>query len=109
MTNSDRPVVEVENLSIDYKTPAGPMHAVRDVTFSISRGEVLGLVGDLAAEIDRRDGVARPFRVKWQRRRWACSLQGEGLLSLPPAVLATRRESSSDSFRRIRPPHCPLI
>ncbi len=92
MTNSDRPVVEVENLSIDYKTPAGPMHAVHDVTFSISRREVLGLVGKsgcgkstvamaLLGHLGSSGSVAGG-RVL---------LQGEGLLSLPPAVLATRR------------------
>ncbi|MEU4244487.1 ABC transporter ATP-binding protein [Actinoplanes sp. NPDC026619] len=38
-------VLTVENLSIDYLVEP-PVHAVRDVSFSLRRGEVLGLAGE---------------------------------------------------------------
>ncbi|SVD36146.1 uncharacterized protein METZ01_LOCUS389000, partial [marine metagenome] len=39
-------VVEVENLGISYETRKGLVHAVRDISFAIAKGETLGLVGE---------------------------------------------------------------
>jgi peptide/nickel transport system ATP-binding protein len=39
-------VLEVRDLSISYRTEAGPVPAVRGVSFSIDRGEVFGLAGE---------------------------------------------------------------
>jgi len=41
-----RPVLEIERLSVDYATEAGPLHAVRDVSFTVSQRESVGLVGE---------------------------------------------------------------
>ncbi|GGM94006.1 peptide ABC transporter ATP-binding protein [Lentzea pudingi] len=38
-------VLTVENLSVVYQGPA-PVHAVRDVSFTLRRGEILGLAGE---------------------------------------------------------------
>jgi peptide/nickel transport system ATP-binding protein len=40
------PILAVEGLSVDISTAAGPLHAVRDVSFSIGRGESVCLVGE---------------------------------------------------------------
>jgi peptide/nickel transport system ATP-binding protein len=92
MTQADRPVVEVENLSIDYKTPVGPLHAVQDVTFSISRGEVLGLVGESGCG---KSTVALALVGHLGSSGSSASgrvlLHGESLLTLPSTVLAARR------------------
>jgi peptide/nickel transport system ATP-binding protein len=39
-------LLSVVGLSVEIATPAGPLHAVRDLTFDIARGETLCLVGE---------------------------------------------------------------
>jgi peptide/nickel transport system ATP-binding protein len=40
------PVLEVDDLRVTYRTEAGPVPAVRGVSFRVDRGEVLGLAGE---------------------------------------------------------------
>ena len=39
-------LLEISNLGIDFKTPGGVFHAVRNVSFTLGRGETLALVGE---------------------------------------------------------------
>ena len=39
-------VLEVEHLSVTFPTDDGDVHAVRDISFSLKPGEVLGIVGE---------------------------------------------------------------
>lgn len=40
------PVLDIKNLTVEYRTPKGPFHAVNDVSFSLEPGERFGLVGE---------------------------------------------------------------
>ncbi len=42
----DRPVLEVKNLVMNYRTKEGMVSAVEDVSFTLARGDSLGLVGE---------------------------------------------------------------
>ena len=39
-------ILHVEDLSVDYKTPGGVVHALRNVSLSVREGEVLSVVGE---------------------------------------------------------------
>jgi peptide/nickel transport system ATP-binding protein len=39
-------LLEVKNVSVDYYAANGTVHAVRDVSFTLKRGEILGLAGE---------------------------------------------------------------
>ncbi len=39
-------LLEVRGLSVDFMTPAGPVHALRDVDLDVPRGRILGIVGE---------------------------------------------------------------
>ena len=44
MTNE--PLLDVDDLAIRFTTPTGMVEAVRNVSFSVSRGEMVGMVGE---------------------------------------------------------------
>ena len=47
MSNTEnKPVLAIENYSLDYETANGPFHALKNIDLSINRGEILGLVGE---------------------------------------------------------------
>ena len=47
MSGSGRqPLLEVAGLSVDIRTPSGALHAVREVSFDVGRGETVCLVGE---------------------------------------------------------------
>lgn len=39
-------ILEVQNLSVSFESPKGEVQAVRDVSFSLKKGEVLAIVGE---------------------------------------------------------------
>lgn len=41
-----QPVLELKNVSVSFDTPYGEVEAVRDVSWSLNRGEVLAVVGE---------------------------------------------------------------
>ena len=46
MTEQSPILLEVNNLNVDYLASNGTVHAVTDVTFTLRRGEILGLAGE---------------------------------------------------------------
>ncbi len=45
-SDTDAPILTVENLRTEFATPAGPLRAVDGVSFTLRRGKALGIVGE---------------------------------------------------------------
>ncbi|MCD4746705.1 MAG: ATP-binding cassette domain-containing protein, partial [Bacteroidales bacterium] len=43
---SEFPLLEIKNLSIEFKTENGGVKAVDDISFTLNKGQILGIVGE---------------------------------------------------------------
>jgi oligopeptide/dipeptide ABC transporter ATP-binding protein len=86
--DSDVPaLLEVENVSVDFATPQGVLQAVRDVSFAIAPGEVLGLVGESGSGKSVSSlAILRLLPIQ-ARVSGRIEFRGEDLLSLPEAAM----------------------
>jgi peptide/nickel transport system ATP-binding protein len=74
MTDTRAALLEVENLSVTYRTPKGPVEAVRGVSFTLGR-EKLGIVGESGSGksqtgrailgLTERNGTVRADRLRF--------------------------------------------
>ena len=44
--NANKYVLEVDDLSVEFHTPSGVVHAVTHSSFKLREGEILGIVGE---------------------------------------------------------------
>lgn len=84
----EKPVLEVENLSLEFATRRGALKALDHVSFSIARGEVLGVVGESGAGKSLTGSaiiglIDKPGRITGGEIR----LNGERIDNLPLAGL----------------------
>ena len=56
-------LLEVKNLSVSFFSPRGEICAVRDVSFSLKRGEVLAIVGESGC--GPAEGTAKILGRSW--------------------------------------------
>ncbi|HWL79728.1 MAG TPA: ABC transporter ATP-binding protein [Roseomonas sp.] len=69
-------VLEVRNLSVRFRSPAGPLPAVREVSFSVRRGETLALVGESGSG----KSVTSLALLRLTPPAPACLVEGQALL-----------------------------
>jgi dipeptide transport system ATP-binding protein len=80
------PLLEIEDLHVEFPTQGGVMHAVEGLSLSVEQGEVLGIVGESGsgksvAMLALMGLIAAPGRVRARTLRFA----GQDLLGLPAA------------------------
>ncbi len=78
------PLLEIEDLHVDFPTQAGTLHAVEGASFTLDEGEVLGIVGESGSGksvtmLALMGLVAYPGRVRAKRLVFA----GHDLLRVP--------------------------
>jgi oligopeptide/dipeptide ABC transporter ATP-binding protein len=85
-TEHGRPVLEVDRLAVDIRTPAGTVRAVREVSFSVRSGETLALLGESGCgKSMTAQAVAGLLDPVAHVAGGAVRLDGTDLLTLSPA------------------------
>ena len=114
MKQNSEPILQVNDLNVEFHTPSGVVHAVSHVNFDLHEGEVLGIVGEsgsgksvTAKALMRRPGLKLEAIAPlsgWKtysvfRRRFAAAC------GLPPSQwrTATRKGGIPGSSRPSRP------
>ncbi|MCC6443373.1 MAG: ABC transporter ATP-binding protein [Armatimonadetes bacterium] len=86
------PLLEVDNLSVRFDTPEGPVQAVNEVSFHLAKGETLGIVGESgcgksATVLALMRLLPPPGRIAGGSVRF----EGSGLLTLPEETMRRLR------------------
>ncbi len=85
-------LLEVNNLCIDFQTDAGPVRAVDHISFTIYRGEIVGLVGESGAGKSlTSEAILRLIRCPPGRLSGDIVYKGTNLLTLKDSQLAAIR------------------
>ena len=76
-------MLEVSNLNVRFPTEDGLVHAVRDVSFSVDRGEVLGIVGESGSGKSVTSMAIMGLLPRSTRIDGSVLYKGEQLIDLP--------------------------
>ena len=76
-------LLEIDNLSVDYETARGDLKALRDITFDINKGEIVGIVLP-------RFVIGGPRRIEFPRRGEIRQVAGEAIVEIPGHAAALR-------------------
>jgi len=89
------PLLEVDHLAVTFFTPRGTFHVVRDVSFTIQRGEVLALVGETGCgKSISAFAIVRyllPFHPGESRVDGSILFEGKDLTGMPDSELRQLR------------------
>ena len=80
-------LLRVQNLNVDFATAQGTVRAVRDVSFSIAQGEVLGLVGESGSGKSVSSLAILRLLPPQAQVSGRIEFGGEDLLTLPEAAM----------------------
>ena len=85
-------VLEVAAVSVEYATDRGPLRAVDDVSLSIARGEIVGIVGESGCgKTTLAMAILRLVKPPGKIVAGAISLDGENLFARPRATMGQVR------------------
>jgi len=86
------PLLEVCELAVDIQTPAGRLHAVRDISFDLARGETLAIVGESGCGKSMTSlALMNLLPAKARRRGSRLRFKGRDLLTMREREMADLR------------------
>ncbi|MCH1523054.1 MAG: ABC transporter ATP-binding protein [Arenicellales bacterium] len=86
------PVLSVKNLSIDFLTPSGPVHALREVNLSVSQNRIVGIVGESGSgKSTVASAVMRLLANNADVRTGEIEFEGRDILAMSESELRTVR------------------
>ena len=89
-------ILEIKNLKKYFKTKAGMLHAVDDVSFHINRGETLGLVGESGCG---KSTIGRVILRLLEATAGEVIFEGENILNYNKAKMGKLRENMQIVFQ----------
>jgi oligopeptide/dipeptide ABC transporter ATP-binding protein len=93
---SDAPLLSVRNLSKAFPTSAGDVHALKDVSFDMARGSVIGLVGESGSG---KTTLGRAILRLIEPSSGSVSFDGTELTTLDPRAMKAMRKRMQIIFQ----------
>jgi peptide/nickel transport system ATP-binding protein len=91
MAKSDDAVLSISGLTVDFSTPDGIIHAVRNIGFEVARGECVGIVGESGSGKSQTVMAAMGLIAGNGTVSGEIRFQGENLVGMKPKQLNTIR------------------
>jgi peptide/nickel transport system ATP-binding protein len=91
MSSETKPVIEVSDLSVEFRRREGALAAVNGVNFSLARGEVLTILGESGSGKSVTLKAMMGLLPEYAHVSGEARLNGKNILALPPAELAKVR------------------
>jgi ABC-type microcin C transport system duplicated ATPase subunit YejF len=92
---TDQPVLSLQDFSVRFSTPDGPVEAVRGVTLEIARGECLGVVGESGS------GKTQTFLAAFGLAAGNATVSGRALFEGQDLIGAGRRTLDKVRGKRV--------
>jgi oligopeptide/dipeptide ABC transporter ATP-binding protein len=104
-------LLEINNLSVDYETARGDLKALRDITFDINKGEIVGIVGESGCgKSTLISAILRLVAPNTRFRNGEIRFKGEDLLTASEKKIRSLRGSDiSIVFQDPMQTHNPVI
>lgn len=90
------PMIEINAVSQRFDGPSGPVHAIRDVTLTIRKGEVFGIIGRSGAG---KSTLVRTLNLLNRPTSGHIILDGQDMTSLKPEALRNARRQIGMIFQ----------
>ncbi|WP_027246099.1 ABC transporter ATP-binding protein [Leisingera daeponensis] len=104
-------LLEIDRLSVDYETARGDLRALRDISFDVRKGEIVGIVGESGCgKSTLISSILRLTAPNTRFRQGAVRFKGQDLLQLPERRMrALRGADISIVFQDPMQTHNPVL
>lgn len=83
MDKNAKNVLEVDDMSVEFHTPSGVVHAVSHVTFHLKQGEILGIVGESGSGKSVTANAIMRLLPDTAKITGSIKLNGRDIMSIP--------------------------